>query len=422
VVQVTAVRVVEGLAEPADHLQPGLHGELRAVLGHEVVQPLPAGAVPEDDRRAGLVLLAELLGLHDALVRDALQGQVLAAGGAAGGLAPLGVGVQLRQVDADAARRVAGQRRVLREVVLPGRPGVERLGGQLERPDLAVPAQPSHAHLGEQFGELLGQRGGDDGRAGPVEQVLPDAAEPGPVAQLVTAVHADPLGVVELAPQVGRGQEHRGRDEGDPGLQVQLAGGPLQLLPELLALQVGQVQRVLDRPDAVTVVEQPGAAVVARPARMPLDLDEEEPAGHRDEQVDLADVPGTRRERDVRPGAVRLGGRHPVAQVPERFFFPGERGGIARPPIGHRDLTSLWLEVAEYGAGTRREGDPGSWSGDCELNVTSTAVACVNTINQCRSGGNGMEGRMWSPRNRRAPTSPAGNNSPTTPSPNVASS
>src|ERR1022692_5219762 len=80
VVEVPAVRMVERLGQLADHLDPRLDrpgGALlgaaracraaRALLGHELIQPLPLGAVPEDDRRTGLVLLAELLRLDDAL-------------------------------------------------------------------------------------------------------------------------------------------------------------------------------------------------------------------------------------------------------------------------------------------------------------------------------------------------------------------
>src|SRR5258708_2312816 len=155
-----AVRMVERLRQLADHLDArldrqagawlgpaGARPAARGLLGHELVEPLPCGAVPEYDRRPGLVLLAELLGLDDALVRDALQGEVLAPGGPPRGIAFGLGGIQVRQVDPDSPDLVAGQCEILREVILPGRPGVEGPGRQLKRADLAVLAQPPDAYL-----------------------------------------------------------------------------------------------------------------------------------------------------------------------------------------------------------------------------------------------------------------------------------
>jgi hypothetical protein len=65
------------------------------VRRHELVQPLPALAVPEDDGRAGVVLVAVLLGADNAVAGDPLQRQVLPPRRAAGRLARLLGGAQL---------------------------------------------------------------------------------------------------------------------------------------------------------------------------------------------------------------------------------------------------------------------------------------------------------------------------------------
>ena len=73
------------------------------VPADEVVEALPVRAVPEDDRRAGQELVAVLLGADDAVVRDALQRQVLAVRGALDGLAVLVGRGALGEEDADPA-------------------------------------------------------------------------------------------------------------------------------------------------------------------------------------------------------------------------------------------------------------------------------------------------------------------------------
>jgi hypothetical protein len=60
------VRVLDRLGELAHYLHPRFHRNGVAALGHEVVETLPVLAVPEDDRGAGLVFVAELLGLREA--------------------------------------------------------------------------------------------------------------------------------------------------------------------------------------------------------------------------------------------------------------------------------------------------------------------------------------------------------------------
>src|SRR5712692_402920 len=151
--------MVKSLGKLADHLDSCLDREARALFRHEMVEPPPIAAIPEDDRRTGLMLIAELLRLDDPLVRDSLQGQVLAAGGPPCGVPFCLRGMQLRQVDADPTDLVARQRGVLREVVLPGRPSIESPRSQLEGADLPVLVQALDAYLLQQLFQLPGQCG-----------------------------------------------------------------------------------------------------------------------------------------------------------------------------------------------------------------------------------------------------------------------
>ena len=120
-------------------------------------------------------------------------------------------------------------------------------------------------------------------------------SQAGAARQVVAAVDALALELVEAAPEVLRGQEDDRLDARERLPDVELPGGLLQLGLELLGLLIGEVQRVLDRPGLVAVAEQPGRAVVGGRAGVALDLDEKQAAGGRDEQVDLADVAAGRR-------------------------------------------------------------------------------------------------------------------------------
>ena len=145
-VEVASVRVIESLGELADHLQAGVQRQVR-VAGDEVVKALPVRAVPEDDRRAGQELVAVLFGADDAVVRDALQRQVLAVRGALHGLAVLVGRGALGEEDAYPSGVVGGQRRVGGEVVLPRRAGIVGLLAELIGADPADPVQPGDADL-----------------------------------------------------------------------------------------------------------------------------------------------------------------------------------------------------------------------------------------------------------------------------------
>ena len=113
-------------------------------------------------------------------------------------------------------------------------------------------------------------------RGGWFRKPLQMPGEPGLRGQPVAAVDAGPLEFVEVAAQVRRGEEDRGLDAGNPAfLTVERPGCLPKPTRQLLRLQVGEVQRVLDRAGPL-VTEQPGGAIVGGPAGMALDLDEEE--------------------------------------------------------------------------------------------------------------------------------------------------
>src|SRR6266851_8653314 len=139
--------MVNSLGKLAHHLDSCLYREARALFRHEMVKPPPIAAMPEDDRRARLMLIAELLRLDDPLVGNSLQVQILAAGGPPCRVPFCFRGMQLRQVDADAADLVSRQRGVLRQIVLPGRPGIKSPRSQPEGADLPVLVQALDAYL-----------------------------------------------------------------------------------------------------------------------------------------------------------------------------------------------------------------------------------------------------------------------------------
>ncbi len=200
--QPVAVGVVDGLGELADHLGPGVGVEVGAVLLHEVVEPLPASAVLEHDRRAASVDHLVVFGLDDALVGDAVEGAELAFGGAPHGL-PGGVVLGVAVVVDAYSALLAPEDGVLAEVIGPGGAAVERAAAQDVGADLQVPVDGLCADLLHQPGD-----GAEEHRVGaaadrPVEQAVPDALEPGLLLQSVAAVDVLALDLVELAAQVG---------------------------------------------------------------------------------------------------------------------------------------------------------------------------------------------------------------------------
>jgi hypothetical protein len=155
----------------------------------------------------------------------------------------------------------------------------------------------------------------------------------GAVGEVVTAVDALALELVQAGLQVlGRQKDDR-LDARKRFPDFELLGRSLQLGLEFLGLQIGEVQRVLDRPGLVGVAEHPGRAVVGGGAGMGLDLDQEQAAGGRDQEVDFADVAAGSGEGEGLPGAVGLGVRHLRLDVLKGRLFPGVGGALALPSL-----------------------------------------------------------------------------------------
>ena len=223
----------------------------------------------------------------------------------------------LGEEDADPAGVVRGQRRIGREVILPGGARVEGLLAEFVGADPADPVQARDADLVHELRQLLGDGGRDAVALASrwlVEETGPDAGQAGAVLQLFPAVDALALELVQTALERLRRQEDDRLDARERPC-AELLRRLLELGLELLRLLVGEVQRVLDGPGRVAVAELPGRAVVGRYAWVGLDLDEEQAAGGRDEQVDLADVPAGGGEREGLPGPIRLGFRHVALDV-----------------------------------------------------------------------------------------------------------
>ena len=175
-----------------------------------MVEALPVRAVPEDDGRACQELLAVGLGADDPVVRDALQGQVLPVGRTLHGLPVLVGRGPLGEEDADPPGVVRGQRRIGSEVILPGGARVEGLLAEFVGADPADPVQAGDADLVHELRQLPGEGGRDAvALAGRwlVEETGPDAGQAGAVLQLVPAVDALALELIQAALEGLRRQE-----------------------------------------------------------------------------------------------------------------------------------------------------------------------------------------------------------------------
>lgn len=217
----------------------------------------------EENGRAALVL-PELDCVDDAAVVDALQYLVLAAGGTFRGLAGRFGRPLTDQIDPDPALFLHEAVVANGETVLPGGTGIERMRAEL--PGIAEPQVPGGLPDPDGPQQLRQSLPGELGRdpplrpvGGQAQEVLPDAVKA--TAAVVPPVHADALDLVQVADEVGRRQKHGRLDpRNDPLIHPELAGGPTQLAPELLRLEVVEVQRVVDGPRAVAAAEVPGGA------------------------------------------------------------------------------------------------------------------------------------------------------------------
>lgn len=177
------------------------------------------------------------------------------------------------------------------------------------------------------------------------------------LARLVAAVDPRALHLVQLRNQP-RGREEHGRlDAWDALGDVQPLRRPLQPGLQVLALHVGEMQRVTQRQRAPggLLVEAPRVAVVDHVAGVALELDQVEAARYRDQQIALADAAGCGGERERRPGAVRLSfGQQPL-DVIKPVLFPL----VGRWPLLEPALLLRW----RYGlrcrsSATRQRGHP----------------------------------------------------------------
>ena len=220
----------------------------------------------------GLVLVAVLLGPDDAVVGDALQGQVLAAGGAPGrtsapAWSPF---ARIGRSGCGGARRRAG--RCCRRGS-PPRSGRRRRhwAPSSYGPTLPFLRRRCKPSLCSSLGSCLEKVGVTRSlslRGGWLRKSCQMPGSVGLLFEPVPAVDASALELVELADGGSRRGEEDGRlDARDVKLGGYLVGGLAAAAPELLRLAVGEVQRVLDRAGLVVVAEHPGGAVVRWPCQ-----------------------------------------------------------------------------------------------------------------------------------------------------------
>jgi hypothetical protein len=138
---------------------------------------------------------------------------------------------------------------------------------------------------------------------------------------LATQVHAGARGFAELASKRTAGQE-------DDGLYVRgavPAKGPLTLQEalELLGLSVGEQERVVVDEVPAVVTPSPRAGIAGEATGATLDLDQVDLVEGDDEEIDLVDTAILGDKLEIRPGTEGLGIGQPLAQIAERFPFPG---------------------------------------------------------------------------------------------------
>ncbi len=259
------VGVAQRVGDLANELEPGLVGQRGAVSRQVGVQAQIGGAVVEENGRATLVV-AELPGLGDAAMADALEDLVLAPGCSFDRVSGLRGCLEAHQVDPDAALLADG---LLAdgETVLPRGAAVEGAPGEVPAVTKAQvgsgspDADPLH-EVGQRTCQVESLAPGSLGvpLRGQAEQVLPDPEQA--AGAVVPAVDVGLLDGVERGSQARSRQKYRRGDERDAHACVGGLRGPGQPGPQLLGFEVGQVQGIVDRADPVGAVEVPGAPVV----------------------------------------------------------------------------------------------------------------------------------------------------------------
>lgn len=229
VVEGAVVGVADRLGELTHQVEAELGGQPAAVRVEVGVQTQIRDAVAEQDGGAADVF-ADLYGLHDAAVVDALQDLVLAAGRPVHRVALLGRGGFAGQVDPYPAAFLDQAVVTFRQTVLPA--GARIQGTRLQAPVVAV-AQVRRGvadtdPLDQRFEELAGLWG--DAPALPLgrqaQQAVPDPRQP--AATAITPEDRGLLELVELAHQIRVVQEDGRLDEGNPArIRPHAASGSL---------------------------------------------------------------------------------------------------------------------------------------------------------------------------------------------------
>ena len=98
---------------------------------------------------------------------------------------------------------------------------------------------------------------------------------------------------------------------------------PIEERTEFLRLRVGQDQWIVGGDQPAICLPRPRAGVTKETAWATLDLDQEEPLGREDQQIDFVDAPIVGDELEVGPGTVRLMCWKLAAHEIERIPLPG---------------------------------------------------------------------------------------------------
>src|SRR5262249_50200851 len=93
---------------------------------------------------------------------------------------------------------------------------------------------------------------------------------------------------------------------------------------KFLRLAVGKYDRVVFGMGSAVVRPYPCNAIAAQKARFALDLNEEQPAGRKYQQVYLVDSAIIGDKLEICPDPVRIDIRETLSHIVERFPFPGK--------------------------------------------------------------------------------------------------
>jgi len=321
------VGVAQGFHDLAPQIQALLDSQRVEVGVQELLQAQRVRLVLEDQRRAMLVH-PEVLRAQDSRVAEGLDQPVLPFGGPADLVALLLGGGLGDQVVADALGD-AGQGLVLGQAVLVTGTFAQDLA-QAIVPDGAALLEPADTGLVQGLMDAA-DVAAVQGRRASLTFQRPDDADPRRLGPLLA--NGDVLEGVGLQVTLqGRvGQEDQRLDVGQSQSRLAVGGLGGQEALEDLGLLVGQVERVVQHPRAVPVLEIPGGGIPLQVAGEALDLDQVQAVPGEDEQVHLVDGPVQGHELEVRPGS-----QGPTAKagphVVEGFLLPGELGGADHIP------------------------------------------------------------------------------------------